>query len=183
MFVKLSQGKVSLDVEKEVRFYEIAWDVLGAAGFAQYEISNYARPGHACRHNLDTWAMQEWVGLGPSGASQFAGWRYSNPADLRAWQDDLAAGRRGTADRVALTPELLAADALIFGLRCNAGVEFARLAERFPSAPWERYRALAEKLVAEGLAEWRESARLALTARGRLLADAVGGQVLEAGET
>lgn len=47
LFVKLSQGKVTLDVEKEAAFYETTWDALGAAGFAQYEISNYARPGHA----------------------------------------------------------------------------------------------------------------------------------------
>lgn len=179
MFVKLSQGKVSLDVEKEVKFYEIAWDVLGGAGFAQYEISNYARPGHACRHNLDTWAMQEWIGLGPSGASQHGGWRYSNPADLRAWEADLAAGRRGTADRVELTPALLASDALVFGLRCNAGVDFDQLAQRFPSAPWPAYRALAQRLEREGLAEFIGGARLRLTPRGRLLADAVGTHVLE----
>ena len=70
LWVKLSQGKVKLDVDKEALFYQRTWDYLAAAGYAQYEVSNFARPGHACRHNLNTWAMYEWVGLGPSAASQ-----------------------------------------------------------------------------------------------------------------
>ncbi|HLP08283.1 MAG TPA: coproporphyrinogen-III oxidase family protein, partial [Opitutaceae bacterium] len=179
LFVKLSQGKVTLDVEKEAAFYETTWDELGAAGFAQYEISNYARPGHACRHNLNTWAMQEWLGFGPSGASQHAGWRYQNPPDLVAWRADLDRGRRGTADRTALTPALLAADTLIFGLRCNAGVDLAAAQRRFPTANWGAYRALAARLVAEGVAEWGAPEVLRLTRRGRLLADSVGAAVME----
>jgi oxygen-independent coproporphyrinogen-3 oxidase len=179
LFVKLSQGKVTLDVEKEAAFYETTWDELGAAGFAQYEISNYARAGHACRHNLNTWAMQEWLGFGPSGASQHAGWRYQNPPDIAAWRADLAAGRRGTADRTALTPELLAADSLVFGLRCNAGVDLAKVQRRFPSANWSAYRALAARLIDESLAEWGAPEVLRLTRRGRLLADSVGVAVLE----
>ncbi|MFT3831547.1 MAG: radical SAM family heme chaperone HemW [Opitutaceae bacterium] len=179
LFVKLSQGKVTLDVEKEAAFYETTWDELGAAGFAQYEISNYARPGHACRHNLNTWAMQEWLGFGPSGASQHAGWRYQNPPDLAAWRVDLDRGRRGTADRTALTPELLAADTLIFGLRCNAGVNLAAAQRRFPMASWNAYRALAARLVAEDVAEWGAPEVLRLTRRGRLLADSVGAAVME----
>lgn len=179
LFVKLSEGKVKLDLEKEAAFYEATWDELGAAGFAQYEISNYARPGHACRHNLNTWAMQEWLGFGPSGASQHAGWRYQNPPDLAAWRSDLAAGKRGTMDRTALTPELLAADTLIFGLRCNAGVDLAAAQRRFPTANWSAYRALAARLVEDGLAEWGAPEVLRLTRRGRLLADSVGTAVLE----
>ncbi len=179
LFVKLSQGKVTLDVEKEATFYEATWDELGAAGFSQYEISNYTRPGHACRHNLNTWAMQQWLGFGPSGASQHGGWRYQNPPDLAAWRADLAAGRRGTMDRTPLTPALLAADTLIFGLRCNAGVDLAAAQRRFPTANWSAYRALAARLVAEGVAEWAAPEVLRLTHRGRLLADSVGAAVLE----
>ena len=182
LFVRLSEGRVTLDVEKEAAFYETAWDDLGAAGYAQYEISNHARPGHVCRHNLNTWRMQEWLGLGPAAASQHAGWRGANPPDLAAWRRDVAAGRRATADRVPLTPDLLAADALIFGLRCNAGVDLAALVRRFPVAPWARYGALFERLVAEGLAERGRPETLRLTRRGRMVCDAVGTAVLEAGD-
>ena len=180
LYAKLAQGKLSRDAEQEAALYETTWDTLGAAGFAQYEISNYARPGHACRHNLNTWAMQEWLGFGPSGASQHAGWRYQNPSDLDAWRRDLAAGRRGTVERTELSADLLAADTLIFGLRCNGGVDLVAAQRRFPSGKWPAYRALACRLVDEGLAEWGASEVLRLTRRGRLLADSVGAAVLEA---
>ena len=75
LFVKLSQGKVSIDPEKEASFYERTWELLPKHGYAQYEISNFAQKGHLCRHNLNTWAMDEWIGYGPSAATQFQGIR------------------------------------------------------------------------------------------------------------
>ena len=179
LFVKLSQGRVRLDVEKEAAFYTEAWERLEAAGYAQYEISNFARAGHQCRHNLNTWRMAEWVGLGPSAASQYAGWRSSNVADLAQWRTDLAAGRRALTEPVALTPRILAEDSLIFGLRMNEGVALPALRTRFPEAPWEKVDALAERLVQEGFAV-TEGGGLRLTLRGRLVADAVGGQIMDA---
>ena len=62
--------------------YEATWSQLADLGYAQYEVSNFARSGHACRHNLNTWHMHEWVGLGPSAASQHDGLRGGNIADL-----------------------------------------------------------------------------------------------------
>jgi oxygen-independent coproporphyrinogen-3 oxidase len=177
--VKLSQGKVRRDVEKEAAFYTEAWERLEAAGYAQYEVSNFSRPGHQCRHNLNTWRMEEWVGLGPSAASQFGGWRSSNVADLGKWLTDLDAGRRALVDRVELTPCVLAEDSLIFGLRMNDGVDLPGLRTRFPAAPWENVRGLAGRLVEEGLATMDGGGRLRLTLRGRLLADAVGAQIME----
>ena len=180
LWVKLSQGKVKLDAEKEAVFYQRTWDYLAATGYAQYEVSNFARPGHACAHNLNTWRMHEWIGFGPSAASQFAGERASNPPDLAQWHADLAAGRRATADRTALTPALLAADAVIFGLRMNEGVSLPHLQRRFPAAAWSGLQDLLPKLLIEGLVTASPEGGVRLTPRGRLLADAVGAEVLEA---
>ena len=108
LWVKLSQGRVKLDPAHEADLYEATWAQLAAAGYAQYEVSNFARPGHACAHNLNTWRMHEWVGLGPSAASQQAGWRGANVADLDRWLAHLAREERVTEDRVAVTPALLA---------------------------------------------------------------------------
>jgi oxygen-independent coproporphyrinogen-3 oxidase len=178
LWVKLSRGQVKRDIAVEAQFYELTWAELAAAGYAQYEISNFARPGHACLHNLNTWRMHEWVGLGPSAASQYAGWRGANVADLEKWSTQVAAGERMTEQRVQLTPALLAEDALIFGLRMNEGVNLAALRTRWPSAPWATADALADRLADEGLAE-RSGDSLRLTSRGRLLADAVGAEILE----
>ena len=83
-----------------------------------------------------------------------------------------------TEQRVQLTPALLAEDALIFGLRMNEGVNLVALRTRWPNAPWATADALADRLATEGLAE-RAGDVLQLTSRGRLLADAVGAEILE----
>ncbi len=182
LWVKLSQGKVKLDAEKEAVFYQRTWDYLAAAGFAQYEVSNFARPGHVCRHNLNTWSMHEWVGLGPSAASQHAGWRGANPPDLAKWMDEVKAGQRVTTDRVALTPELLAADSVIFGLRMNDGVSLPRLRKRFPTPHWAGFEDLLPRLLMDGLVTATPEGWVRLTPRGRLVADAVGAEALAAFE-
>ena len=179
LWVKLSQGRVRLDAENEARMYERTWERLGAAGYAQYEISNFARPGHACVHNLNTWRMGEWAGLGPSAASQMGGWRGANVADLPKWAERVGRGERMTEDRTALSAALLAEDALVFGLRMNAGVDLGPLRARSPEAPWARVEALIDRLAAEGLAA-RDGSQVRLEARGRLLAASGGAEVLVA---
>jgi oxygen-independent coproporphyrinogen-3 oxidase len=182
LWVKLSEGKVKLDPEREAQLYEKTWEELGTAGYAQYEISNFAKPGHACLHNLNTWRMHEWIGLGPSAASQYAGRRGTNISDLAAWDEKLNRGERATEDRTALTPALLLEDSLVFGLRMNEGVDLAALRVSHPHAPWPAVDQLAGRLAGEGLATLREG-RLALTLRGRLIADAIGTEVMTAMET
>lgn len=179
LFVKLLPGRARLDADAEAAFYTETWGWLDAAGYAQYEISNFARPGHQCRHNLNTWRMEEWIGLGPSAASQYAGWRGSNVPDLARWRADLNQGRRAATERIKLTPRVLAEDSLVFGLRMNEGVELPELRARFPDAPWEQVVALVARLAEEGLAAM-EQGRLRLTLRGRLVADAVAGEILAA---
>lgn len=179
LWVKLAKGAVKLDVEREQKLYERTWAFLGEAGFAQYEISNFARAGHACQHNLNTWRMNEWVGLGPSAASQHAGERGTNIADLAKWSAGVERGERATEDRVRLTPELLAEDALIFGLRMNEGVDTARWRAAAPGAPWTEVDALLDRLADEGLAT-RTGAQVRLTDRGRLVADAIGSELMGA---
>ncbi|HWL17890.1 MAG TPA: radical SAM family heme chaperone HemW [Opitutus sp.] len=179
LWVKLSQGRVKLDTEREARLYEATWTQLAGAGYAQYEVSNFARPGHRCVHNLNTWRMHEWIGLGPSAASQQDGMRGANIADLEQWLARVARGERVTEDRVVLTPAALAEDAVIFGLRMNDGVDLAPWRAAAPGAPWARVEELLARLADAGLAV-RAGTNVRLTDRGRLIADAVGAEVMEA---
>ncbi len=181
LWVKLSQGRVKLDTEHEARLYEATWAQLAAAGYAQYEVSNFARPGHVCRHNLNTWRMHEWIGLGPSAASQQGGVRGANVADLEQWLAHVARGERVTEDRVTLTPALLAEDALIFGLRTNAGVDLAPWRARSPEAPWPHIEDTLATLAAGELLV-REGDNVRLTDRGRLIADSIGTEIMTAFE-
>ena len=181
LWLKLSQGRVKLDPENEANMYEATWSQLADNGYAQYEVSNFARPGRECRHNLNTWRMHEWIGLGPSAASQHAGWRGANVADLAQWLAHVERGERMTEDRVPLTPALLAEDALIFGLRLNAGVDLAPWRARAPEAPWAAVEdALAT--MAEGGLLTRSADVVRLTRRGRLIADTIGAEIMAAFE-
>lgn len=182
LWVKLSKGKVKLDSEREAQLYERTWTELEAAGYGQYEISNFSRPGKMCKHNLNTWRMQSWVGVGPSAASQQGGWRGTNVADLDLWAQQINQGQRMVEDRAALTPQLLVEDALIFGLRMNEGVDFRWLKQRLPAAPWPEVESLAARLVESDLAIWSGD-RLRLTLRGRLVADAIGSEIVGAFST
>lgn len=178
LWVKLSQGRVKLDPDHEARLYSRAWDELAAAGYAQYEVSNFARPGHECNHNLNTWRMHEWIGAGPSAAGQHDGWRGANASDLEKWSEAVGRGERMTEDRTALTPALLAEDAVVFGLRLNSGVDLAALRARFAGvAGWAEVDAALDRCVDGGLAE-RSGEAVRLTRAGRLLADAVGSELM-----
>lgn len=184
LWVKLSQGKVKRDPSREAVLYEQTWTRMAEAGFSQYEVSNFARPGHACRHNVNTWHMHEWVGLGPSAASQMGGLRGGNIPDLAKWLDHLASGHRMTEDRTRLTPALLLEDSLIFGLRMNAGVNWSQLCERFLGRAYvqtpgdlQPVGSLLRTLEKDELLRAKEGV-IALTTRGRLLADSVAAEIM-----
>jgi oxygen-independent coproporphyrinogen-3 oxidase len=174
MFVKLSQGKVKIDRELEARLYRQTWEQLEANGYAQYETSNFARPGHACRHNLITWEM----GSGPSAASQWGRRRWTNPANLEQWMQGIAAGTPVLEQVKDLSAADLLCDALVFGLRLNAGVNPTALAERFATPLPLRVTHLFEALIEEGLME-SVGPHVRLTGEGRMRADAVGVSILE----
>lgn len=179
LWVKLSRGVVRRDAEAEARLYEATWRRLEAAGYAQYEVSNFARSGHACRHNVNTWRMGEWIGVGPSAASQHRGWRGANVADLARWLDGLGRRERMTEDRCAVTPALLAEDALVFGLRMNDGVDLQGWKARVPDLPWETVEETLHGLEAAGRLKTAGGV-VRLTSAGRLIADAIGAEIMAA---
>lgn len=180
LYLKLAAGEFRKNVEREAEFYEMAWQVLEEHGFAQYEVSNFARPGFACTHNLNTWDMQDWIGLGPSAASQYDGHRSTNIPDFDAWMEGLRRGRPERIEVLELTPLILAQDALIFGLRTNDGVDLKAWESRFGFQ-------LGSDAIRDALAFWEQEGwiedrlpqRLQLTLSGRLLADRLGSEILD----
>lgn len=140
--------------------------VLTAAGFARYEISNYARPGYACRHNLLYWTNGDYLGLGPSAQSYVAGSRFGNIANLEAYTSQLQGDRLPVTDRHMLTNDEQQRDALIFGLRLLKGVPHTlALADA-------EQRNILTQLTERGLIV-NEHDRIKLTPLGRRFADSV----------
>ena len=150
----------------QVDMESAAETILQAAGLVHYEISNYAKPGFASRHNLLYWTDGDYLGLGPSAQSYVNGVRFGNVADLTAYVDLLNEHHLPLAERAGLSEDDQQRDALVFGLRLVEGIP-RRLVH--PDMP--QHRTLAS-LSSQGLIEWNEE-RIRLTALGRRYADSV----------
>lgn len=179
LYVKLAKGQIRIDESREIQFYETGWEGLQELGYQQYEISNFAKPGGECVHNLNTWRMQEWMGCGPSAASQYAGERYQRPANLDRWIEGMISGTPAKEELVTLDDQMLLVDSVVFGLRMNEGINLPKLKERYLEsgnlAPLEN---LLGRLVEEQLLS-SEGNHYILSQKGRLLADAIGSEVIE----
>lgn len=174
---QLDAGAIEKKTEgDECAFYERAQDILSAYGYEQYEISNYAKPGYACLHNLNTWRMGAWIGLGPAAASQFGGKRYQNPASIHAWHTALSRGEDPSCECVQLTEKDTLCDAIIFGLRMRAGVELGVVDAA--CAVWPHLKKSVDAVIAEGYAECLDG-HLRLTRGGLLLCDAITAYLFE----
>lgn len=150
--------------------YEVADNAFSAAGLPWYEVSNWARPGHECRHNLGYWVGNHWWGFGPGAHSFVGGVRWWNVRHPRAYSGRLAAGLSPGAGRELLTADERRTERVLLEVRLSSGLPLDALTVS------ERARVPA--LVARGLAV-AEAGRLLLTRRGRLLGDAVTVDLLD----
>lgn len=172
LYIKLSEGKVKIDEEKERAMYLKTWEILEQNGYKQYEISNFARPGYECLHNIRTWEMKDWIGFGPSAASQYNGERYANPFSQNEWLVGVESKNPKRVEEVQLTEAILAEDSLIFGLRMNQGVNFEAWQKTYPNVEVKRYQALFNILRVEELGEYAGDF-FKLTVLGRLVVDSI----------
>ncbi len=170
---RLRRGEVqraAADVEADM--YEATIDRLAAAGLEQYEISNFARPGEACRHNLAYWHNLPCLGFGPSAAGFDGELRYKNVPDTAAYVQAVAEHRSPWVEQERLAPERRARETVMLELRLNQGIDRAGFAARFGQDPAAWFAEAVERHVAIGTLTVT-SARIALTRRGLLVADSV----------
>lgn len=107
----------------EGTMFEAAIDRLEAAGYEHYEVSNFARPGHRCRHNEAYWDCRPWEAVGP-GAARFDGrTRTTNHRSTTTWMTRVLAGEDFSGDVDAMVAEDAARERLVVGLRRRDGVE------------------------------------------------------------
>ncbi len=153
----------------QVAMDQTAQSMLNDAGYQQYEISNYAKPGFACRHNLLYWTHGDYLGLGPSAQSLVNGVRFGNVANLTSYQTALAQQTLPTQDESVLTKEEQLRDAVIFGLRLVQGIPTQQLRDH---ALNYGHTTTVEMLRGRKLIE-EDGERSRLSAQGRLHADTV----------
>ncbi|MBR6458796.1 MAG: coproporphyrinogen III oxidase [Actinomycetaceae bacterium] len=151
----------SINPDMQADFYERADEMLSAAGLQWYEISNWAGPGHECRHNMVYWRGGNWWGYGPGAHSHIDGIRFWNEKHPVKWAQALEAGEFPIDDGEVLSVAERSQEEIMLGIRLAGGID----AGAFPEA-------LLDELAREGLIDV-EGGRVRLTLRGRLLADIV----------
>lgn len=119
------------DEDLAADMYDLARSYLPTQELQQYEISNFARPGWECKHNINYWRNGEYIGLGPAACSYWQGRRECNVPDLNRYRQLLEQGQQPIGSSEVLDQKAAAAETIILGLRLNAGVDRAAFAERF----------------------------------------------------
>jgi oxygen-independent coproporphyrinogen-3 oxidase len=169
------------DEELTADLYETARAQLNAAGIAQYEISNFARPGCESRHNLKYWTRQPYLGFGVDAHSM-----------LRSAGDELDAVRFSTSDslqpyvagaalnRTEVSRQGALEESFFLGLRLNRGVDLAELRKQFGDRKIETVSLVLTEFISAGLLE-RQGDKVRLSSRGRLLSNEVFERILERG--
>jgi len=162
-FQRLQLGEFHRDDDRDAAMFEETMDMLDAAGYGHYEISNYARAGAESLHNFGYWSGADYLGFGPSAFSTVGTRRWQNIADSAAYTARVIAGTGVVSFQETISQKTRTGEVLAFGLRTDRGISAQA------AAPWEaelvEFRAL-------GLLECRDG-RLRLTRRGKLMADSV----------
>ncbi|HEY9723883.1 MAG TPA: radical SAM family heme chaperone HemW [Oscillatoriaceae cyanobacterium] len=167
------QGRLPLPSEdEEQEMAALAQQLLGAAGYRQYEISNWAKPGFESRHNQVYWLNEPWLGLGSGAHAYFERRRWANPFTIQAYLKEGPTAMPQEAQ--SLQDEL--EETMFMGLRMTAeGVSESRFRARFGVGLRERYGAVIADLEGKGLVCWTGE-HLHLSPKGL----ALGNEVFEA---
>lgn len=166
-------GRLRLcDEDLEADMFLLTMDALEAAGYRQYEISNYAKPGCECRHNLLYWRNEPYIGVGPSAAGCVDGRRYKNVADVAGYVRLIERDGHAEVETETIDTEMLIVELVMMQLRLKEGLSIAAFRERIGVDPRDSFGDALTRLVALGLVAVSET-HIALTRSGRLVANTV----------
>jgi oxygen-independent coproporphyrinogen-3 oxidase len=199
----IDRGRVpEPDGDAQAAMYEWSCERMAAAGYHQYEISNWCRPSRPdgssgeCRHNLVYWRNGDWLGLGAGAHSHWQGMRFadvysprqyvelvnqtvSHGIDLEADPRELLRGMRQVTYVEEPSARTAMSDAAILGLRLNEGLDVEEFSQRYGISLESAYGPAIAEMSEAALVE-RENGRIRLTSRGRLLANEVFVRLLPA---
>jgi oxygen-independent coproporphyrinogen-3 oxidase len=169
----LAQGQLALPPEEEVlAMMAVTAEETAAAGFQRYEISNYARPGRECCHNLNYWHNGDYLGLGAGAVACLGGKRTAAVRDIEEYCRLIEAGAAPWTEVEELDREASFRETVVMGLRLTAGISLRELERRFCLRAEEYYGLTLHRLVEQGLLSIAGD-RLRLTAIGLALANQV----------
>jgi oxygen-independent coproporphyrinogen-3 oxidase len=167
----VAAGKLEpIDEETDCRMYELAIDVLESSGYQQYEISNFARPGFACRHNLGYWLGGQYIGIGPAAASYWQGRLTRNLMDVRGYTHAIEAGLPVICESEPVSDRQVIWQTAVLNLRMRQGIEIVDFAEKTGHDPLDLFGHVIDRYVRDGVMAVEEG-RIFLTRKGMLIAD------------
>jgi oxygen-independent coproporphyrinogen-3 oxidase len=179
------------DGDLQATMYERTETILADAGYEQYEISNWCRPGYECRHNLVYWTDGEWLGLGPGAHSHLGGSRFAVVRSPGSYIQRVREAPRPGLTVMERMPQVATveepdeatnrADAAILALRLNRGLDAGGFRERFGLMPDEAFGEALKDGESLGLLE-RDGQVIRLTRSGRLLSNEVFVRLISAAE-
>ena len=162
------------DEEAARRMYLEGIAFLAENGYAQYEISNFARPGYESRHNLKYWNCDEYLGFGVAAYSDFGGARFGNSRDIEAYIE----GRDITEERNVLDAEERINEYIMLRFRLSEGINTAVFEERFGVSFEENWGKKLAPFVAEGLVR-KEGEKYFFSQEGMLVSNTVLSEILD----
>lgn len=182
MTKKLELGRLdAIDEDLETEMQMLTWSMLEQRGFSRYEVSNFAKPGAECRHNLAYWRQHEWLAAGPSASGHSNGWRWKNIPRLTDWINSVNAtgGWCSVTDLEPPDPLRALAERIMTGLRLREGLDYDRLladAEAIGAAQTlgqeiRRHADRGDLVVHDG--------QLVLNAQGWLFADGIASSLMQ----
>jgi len=170
---RLLSGELGrLDEELERAMYATAIDTLTDAGFEHYEVSNFAQPGHRCRHNETYWAGDGYWAVGPGAARYVDGRREMNHRSTTTWLKRVLAGESPIAESESLDAADRAREMLVFGLRRLSGVDRGEFASRTGFEVEALVGKPLDRMLSLGLLA-AEGTRVRLTREGLFVSDAI----------
>jgi oxygen-independent coproporphyrinogen III oxidase len=126
-----SAGKIkTVGEELDRKMYETAIETLADAGFEHYEISNFAKPGFQCKHNLTYWKNDFYIGIGPAASSHIANWRTENISDIDKYVEYIENDKNSITERIKISPIERASQAAVLGLRLIKGINLAEYKQK-----------------------------------------------------
>jgi putative oxygen-independent coproporphyrinogen III oxidase len=162
-FVRQARGELHSNADLEANLFELAISMLEDAGYDQYEISNYARPGYASVHNRAYWAGEDYLGIGPSAFSTAGMRRWQNVSNYREYADRILSGRWAIESMEELTAETKRTEKIALSLRTSEGMPAHLLAAQSQKT---------REFVRLGLLA-RSNGNFVLTRAGKCVADSV----------
>ena len=184
MTARLKSGQITpMDENLELEMFDMVRDMLAAAGLNRYEVSNFARPGFECRHNLNYWRGQNYLAWGPAAAGHHSGYRWKNVPSLMRYADALLAepARLPITQMERLIGAARWGERAMLALRLNEGLNLQAFGRTTGLDAVEILAGVLKKYDGLGLLELTNS-RLRLTARALTVSDTIMGDVLAAFE-